>query len=258
MIAPRKFAIGRTVGHGMESADVGNWLFETGIALANNFSRQLQIAQAFAVSNGMHRIHCARNHIVKTMLDRGFGDGDFLMFLDADAQPDSRLPNPLLPPETPQPGTAPWAQSFLASSLDFLLRGNAGVVVAPAVSGPPEEKLNVFIEADGSFKRMTRDEYIATPPQFLPVVGGGTHLMLIDCGVFHRLPHPWFEDQHGPDDPKTGKRDPQFDVLKSQDAVFCLKLRQLGIPIYCNLYAPAGHIKPYVFTPPLHEVKQNE
>ena len=200
----------------------------------------------------VHRIHCARNVAAKEALKHNC---DFLLFCDPDQRPDARMFNEYIPRDE-QPNAREWALPFVQSSLDFMLSNFCSVVAAPLVSCPPALNINVFPfrENGQSYSRMTHEELAAIEPQFQQVAAMGTGLMLIDCNVLRAMPEPWFEDAYQPDqvDEKTGKvtRDPQYDVMHSQDTRFCFKVNDLRGQVYCNHFAPAGHIKPDMYLPP--------
>ena len=109
-----------------------------------------------------HRIHCARNQAAKYCLDNNI---DYLLFVDSDMGPDFRFLNPCAPKEQ-QPEAREWAKPFTASSLNFMRTQYCGVIGAPAVSGPPQNKINVFIPREGADpSRITDEEYAKTEPQ---------------------------------------------------------------------------------------------
>jgi len=240
MLKPISLLIGRTCSLRTENAEVGTWLFRTGVEFGQQMA-QMRADRACTYIDIRSRIHHSRNAIVKIALRNNF---DYLCFVDADMDPDFRLHNPLLP-DSEQPHARSWAKPFLSSSLAFMQQNHCGVVAAPAVSGPPQNKLNFFVvdwesEKDPAtglptqWRRCRREEYQSLEPQFKPVCGIGTGLMLIDMNVFRKVSEPWFDDIENED--KT-------DTEQSQDINFCRKVNAAGIPVYANLFAPARHIK---------------
>lgn len=187
-----------------------------------------------------HRIHIARNQSVDAAQQTGC---DYIVFGDPDMNPDFRLFNPYLTAQA-QPKAREWAKPFLPSSLKFMQTEACGVIGSPAISGPPDCKINVFKDRGDNVTRMSHEEYANTPPSFLQVAAIGTGLMLIDMKVFDILKKPYFEDLAHPDG------DNLLSVHQSQDCRFCLKCGEAGIPVYANLYAPSGHYKLESFEPP--------
>lgn len=238
MIRPLSLLVGRTCSYQTEHHELGSWLFQTGLLLGA-WQAQGLTGPVWSRVDIRHRIHQSRNVIARFAVEK---QCDYLLFVDGDMKPDFRVYNELLTQEE-QPDARRWAKPFLTSSLEFMRTHHCGVVGAPAVSGPPENKINVFTvdwsKTDHTghptdWKRMSHDEYAHTEPGFKPVVGVGTGLMLIDCNVFKKIPEPWFDDLED-----QGK----LDVIQSQDFVFCRKVNAAEIPVYANLFAPARHIK---------------
>ena len=238
MIRPLSILVGRTCSYQTEHHELGSWLFQTGLLLGA-WQAQQRCGPVWSRVDIRHRIHQSRNVIARFALEQNC---DYLLFVDGDMKPDFRLHNDLVPDHL-QPDARKWAQPFLTSSLDFMRSNHCGVVGAPAVSGPPDNKLNMFVvdwsKTDETghpvdWKRMTHDDYARTEPCFKPVVGIGTGLMLIDCNVFKNIPEPWFDDLEHED---------MTDVIQSQDFVFCRKVNAAHMPVYANLFSPARHIK---------------
>lgn len=229
MLKKYTLAFARTCSYGTEHHQVGTWMLETGMALG----RHPRIEKVWAHVDTRYRIHNSRNYCAKWALDKGV---DYLCFIDGDMHADFRLFNPLLPADQ-QPEARQWARPFLQSSLEFMWASDAAVIAAPAVSGPPDNKINFFVtdtEDPQMMRRMRHDELQNQSPCFMAVCAIGTGLMLIDMDVFRKLPEPWFEDL---EDEK------KYEVIHSQDCHFCVKCNQLEIPVYANLFAPARHIK---------------
>lgn len=229
MLDKKKIVIARACSYQTEHHQVGTWMFTTGMQLC----RDQRFESAWTHVDTRFRIHNSRNTLARWSLERGM---DYLLFIDGDMHADFRLMNPELDISL-QPDARPWAKPFLQSSLDYMMGNPCGVIGAPAVSGPPDNKINTFIydaNVDGNVRRMRREDMETLEPQMLPVVAIGTGLMLIDINVFRKLPPPWFEDVE--DDRKE-------EVSHSQDCNFCLKCNANHIPVFANLFAPARHLK---------------
>jgi hypothetical protein len=239
MLNKLKIAIARTCSYQTESYQVGSYMFKLGIMLGRDQALG-DMGDAYDFIDVRHRIHHSRNSLAQRALD---ANCDYLLFVDCDMQPDFRLWNPLLT-EDQQPHARRWAKPFFSSSLRWLQTHQGGIVGAPAVTGPPENKLNVFIcdpQDKTKHRRMTHDDIRTIPPAIIPCIAVGTGLMLIDMNVFRTLPQPWFEDNE--DEKKQ-------EVIHSQDCAFCIKCNQNQIAVYANLLAPARHIKPEGQDPP--------
>ncbi len=70
-----------------------------------------------------------------------------------------------------------------------------------------------------------------------PVFAGPGSGILVERSVLDKMPQPWFE---------IGKYDSE---QLQEDVVFYEKCRDLGVPIYCDLDSPMGHIAPTVAWP---------
>lgn len=227
MLKKFDIAFARTCSYGTEHFQVGSWMLETGMALG----RHPRINKVWTTVDTRYRIHNSRNWMARWAIERNI---DYLCFIDGDMHADFRVPNSAA---GTNPDAREWARPFLQSSLEFMLASDAAVVAAPAVSGPPDNNLNVFVADpldERGMKRLTREELRTQPPCFMRVCAIGTGLMLIDVDVFRKLPEPWFEDL---EDEK------KYEVLHSQDCHFCVKCNQIEIPVYANLFAPARHLK---------------
>ncbi len=239
--------------YGTEHPDVRTWNVMAVMALMKDPRfNVLGNGSIRMYTDSAHRIHCARNSAAREALEAGC---DFLLFVDPDMRPDARLFDPFLPKEG-QENAADWALPFLSSSLDFMLSNYCAIIGAPAVSCSPKNKITVFLKRDqaGNFSRMSMEEYEDTEPCFQQCTAIGTGMMLIDCNVFKNMPMPWFEDFYEPDkQDEEGNviRDPQFNVYQSQDTRFCIKAVEMGMRVYANHFAPAGHIKSEMLLPPL-------
>lgn len=239
MIDQYQILIARTCSYGTEHAELTNWMFRAAMSLRGD----ARCGAAYTQFHGEHRIHCARNELVQMAIDNKM---DYLCFVDGDMDPDFRLWNDNAPDDKQYACARKWAKPFLPSSLNFMMTERCGIVGAPAVSGPPANKLNVFLPRDTGdtpVSRMSHDEFRNTPPSFSAVYAIGTGLMLIDMDVFKAIKEPWFEDFW---DHENKQRTPRL----SQDCAFCAKCSDIGIPIYANFYAPAGHIKHQRQEPP--------
>lgn len=244
MLNKLKILIARACSYGTEYHQVGTWLFVTGMQLAKDH----RFESAWTHVDTRHRIHHARNFLSRWALDHGM---DYVFMVDGDMHLDFRLPNPALPLDR-QPDARPWAKPFLFSSLEFLMSNPGGVVGAPALQGPPEQKVNAFVHdptVQGDVRRMTHADLKATEPGMLPVIAVGTGAMLIDVNVFRKVPEPWFEDVED---------DNKYEATHTQDCHFCIKCNRLNIPVYANLAAPARHLKVANIDPPEYEPCPNE
>ena len=70
-----------------------------------------------------------------------------------------------------------------------------------------------------------------------PVFAGPGSGILVERAVLDQMPKPWFE---------VGRYDPE---QLQEDVVFYEKCRNLGVPVYCDLDSPMGHIAPTVVWP---------
>lgn len=60
----------------------------------------------------------------------------------------------------------------------------------------------------------------------------GTGIILIKCGIFLKIPRPWFEFEWFPNGAcKTG-----------EDWMFCIKAGKVGIETWCDPTIPVGHL----------------
>lgn len=232
MIHQYKLLFARTCSFGLEHPEVTDWLFQMAATLAND----PRCAGTRIAHHTEHRIHCGRNFLTTVAVENGF---DYMCFVDGDMHPDFRLWQEGVPDDRQLSTARKWAKPFLKSSLDFMMTERCGVVAAPAVSGPPANKLNVFVlreQGDTPVTRMTHDEYRNTPPSMKQVYAIGTGLMLVDVNVFRAMKQPWFSDAYD-------EANKQLEVRLSQDCNFCSQCNNLGFPVYANMYSPAGHIK---------------
>jgi hypothetical protein len=228
-----KVVIARVVGMGYEHPACGTYisLLTHQLTMSGKFGR-IEWPLAYK-----HRILDARNSLAK-MARENNDDPGFLLFVDPDMGPDIEV---IQKKEEAKP--------FFWSSLQFLTdlkagkiegfpKGSLGVVGAPAISGPPEFKVNVMIsspDSKGGMRRVTQREATEKKGHIQQCVCIGTGVMLIPLEVFEVLEQPYFDDQYK-DDKKT-------DVWTSQDSYFCLKCNRSGVSVWANWYSWARHYK---------------
>ena len=168
------------------------------------------------------RIALGRNVAVRNAMDM---ECDYLLMVDPDMQPDMYV------------GQHPQAELFFSSSLEWLECNGPGIVAAPAVSGRPLCRPNMYRmeDGDGIAHRYTHQQcrQAIEEPQFEQVAAIGTGLMLINMQVFDAIEKPWFHDLFVDD---------REDALQlSQDLYFTAGATQSGVPVWCNWFSWAGH-----------------
>lgn len=223
---------------GVWQATMATWLLNSGYCGHLEFSVEPR-----------YRIHTARNAVTLDAMQKNI---DFMIWCDPDMRVDVAWAPPGADPKANR-WYRDWALPFIPSSLEFMIKNEVGIVGAPAVSIPPDCKTNVFVfRWDKPFSRITDEEYSQTEPCFLQIAAIGTAVMLIDMQVFKVIDPPYFEDLYDPIDRF------QTDVCRTQDSVFCFKANDAGIPVFANLFAPAGHHKDWIWVPPLWDGKKRD
>jgi hypothetical protein len=161
---------------------------------------------------------------------------DFLLMVDNDMSPDREL----LVNGDPQ------AKPFWDSTWEFMKnRAEPCIVAAPYCGPPPLSNLYVFYWAnwqnweqnpqpDHRLEQYTRNE-AAQLTGIQPVGALPTGLMLIDMRIFRTLKPPWFYYEWA--DEYAAKKSSTEDVTFSRD------LGLIGIDLFCNWDAWAGHWK---------------
>jgi hypothetical protein len=231
---PRRLKIALCCGYRTACPELVAWCFQAGVELATRW-REYNL-QPSGVDFGFYlssRILMNRNLAAADAID-----GDLLLFVDPDMVPDIgfgttyRLPDAI----------ANRQKRFLESSLLFLSRHPASIVGAPAIRDGDLE-YNVFVHDENGQRRITRAEaeQRLASPCIEEVAAVGTGLMLIDMAAIRRLTPPWFNDVY--DDGMMTS------LHASQDVWFCDRARQAGCHIFCNWYAPCGHVKSQVLVP---------
>tara|TARA_R110000803_G_scaffold205530_4_gene272287 strand:+ start:9249 stop:10088 length:840 start_codon:yes stop_codon:yes gene_type:complete len=222
-----KLAIARPVGGGYEHPDCGTY-----VAMTSVDACQLESFDAADhICPQKNRILEARNWIVKKAIDI---EADYLLMVDPDMCPDVEHNGPNYRP-------------FFTSSFEFLEQlyaghhgfpaGTPGVIAAPALSGPPEFKCNVFepTNVKGGIRRISQSEARDRRGQIERVALIGTGLILIDMKVFEKVKVPWFDDMY--------KSPLKETVWTTQDSYFCNNCNENGVPVWCNWYSWAAHWK---------------
>ena len=217
--------IARPVGLGFEHHDTGTYLADVSVrAYASGL-----FSAVHWTTTTQHRILEARNNLAQKALDCG---ADYLLFLDPDMDPNA---------EQDEPHYAP----FMETSIKFLEElkagkhgmpeGSLGIIAAPALSGPPEYKCNVFAGAPNNMRRVTQQEAMDRKGCIDRVVGIGTAVMMIPTAVFKKLPQPWFDDVY--------ENDIKSKVWITQDINFCQQCNSNGVSVWCSWYSFATHYK---------------
>ncbi len=227
--------IARPVGLGTEHPDTGTYLAYAAMQAGNTG----RFSSVHLVTSTQHRIMEARNYLTEKAMK---ADCDYLFFLDPDMDPLEEVGQPHYKP-------------FLETATDFLeeLRmgvfadqglpaGSLGIIAAPALSGPPEYKCNVFEGDPEHLIRVTQRQAMNRKGSIDRVVAIGTAVMLIPMEVFRRIPQPWFDDIY-----ENGSRSK---VWVTQDINFCQKCNEHGISVWCSWYAFATHFKTVGVTRP--------
>lgn len=162
---------------------------------------------------------------------------DYLVMLDSDMCPDL-------------PGRG--AKPFWESTLDFMLKNRQPCMVAVPYCGPPPlENVYVFrwakwnnsnVSPDCRLDFFSREE--AAGLAGIQRVGAlPTGLIMIDMRVFEKMTPPYFYYEY--------KDETQSELASTEDVTFTRDANMLGIPIYCNWDAWAGHHKRYRVDKPL-------
>ena len=179
-----------------------------------------------------HRILDTRNTYVEMAKET---ECTHLLFLDPDMEPDVEVGHDAQ--ALPFFDTS-WRfiQQVANGQVERLPSGSLAVVGAPATSGPPDFKINVFpSDDDGNIYQHSPLDVIEKKGHFERVAAVGTALMLIPMEAFDLIEPPYFDDLYT-DQKKCG-------VSQSQDVYFCLKCADKGISIWCNWYSWARHYK---------------
>ena len=238
-VGTMKVMIARPVGFGYTQASEGTYMFNLGIALG----RDERIAESWCFEIHNARIHMARNQAVDIARQR---KATHILFVDPDMSPDMYAGHK----------DHPEAKAFLQSSFEFLMSNPLAVIGAPALGGAPHYNSNVYVrEQDGKSRRASHEYCLERhkTPAFEQVDGIGTGLMIIPTKVFDLLEKPYFDD--------TFLNEEKSEIRFSQDLYFTTKCTDAGIPVYCNWYAWAGHVKSEVVGNPesvLHKVGASE
>lgn len=217
-----KLMVGRPVGLGSEKTDVGTFLMELAI-FACHYNRIGELCESESISS---RILLNRNIIAQEAINQKC---DFLLMIDPDMSPDHY---------TKGENKRAQAKSFLQTSFQHMMDNPFGVIAAPACSERPKRLTNVFLtNPDGSGRRMTYSETRERlrEPAIEQVHAIGTGLILIHVPIFTVLTHPYFDDVYANVE-KT-------ELSLSQDVYFTQNCHMAGVPVWCNWYAWAGHIK---------------
>jgi hypothetical protein len=235
-------AIGRFPYGGIERTECVDWL----IRIAETVATDPRLDYCWLKENDTP-ITMTRNKMFADACNMG---ADFLLIVDSDMAPDIELQGR---------HKDPFARPFFESSLEFMLDHKGPCVVAAPYCGPPPHE-NVYIFQWGnkesgvpherqqhSLDQFTREQ--AALMSGITQVGAlPTGLMLIDCRVFKELPYPFTYYEYegdGVECPQCKGRHagPQAKKASTEDVTFTRDLTMLGIPVYCNWDAWAGHCK---------------
>lgn len=235
-------AVGRFPYGGTERTECVDWLIEVAAKLA--VDRRFNFC--FLKENDTP-ITMTRN---KMFADAKRMGADFLVIVDSDMAPDIELRGA---------NADPFAKPFFESSLEFMLAHQGPCVVAAPYCGPPPHE-NIYVFQWGnqesgvpherqqhSLDQFSR-EHAAMMSGITRVGALPTGLMMIDMRVFDNLPHPWTYYEYKSDGLecpacKCKTAGPQAEKASTEDVTFTRDLTMLGIPIYCNWDAWAGHCK---------------
>lgn len=155
---------------------------------------------------------------------------DYLLMIDSDMVPDM------------YPAGEHGIKPFFQSTLDFMLAHNGPcVVAAPYCGPPPNECVYVFqwvnfANDDPGFSIQMYERSEATKLEGIQRAAAlPTGLILIDMRAVELLPHPRFYYEW--------KDETESQKASTEDVVFTRDLTCVGVPVYCNWDAWAGHIK---------------
>ena len=98
--------------------------------------------------------------------------------------------------------------------------------------------LYIYIEPedkeDNIENRTTESKTIEPNGEIIDIDGTGMGCFLVKMDIFDKIPYPWFEFKYFN---KNGKW-----AQTSEDLVFCQKLQDIGIKIYCDPFVKCPHI----------------
>lgn len=209
---------------GSEAYAVADWLVKTVIAMKSDS----RIGEVQHKTYDDTPITMSRNRAV---LDARANKADYLLMIDSDMVPD-----------VPTPGSRP----FWISTFDFLLETRdkgPSVVAAPYCGPPPHENVYAFRWAnwqnDEPEKTFFLDAFTRhEAAQLAGIQSAGalaTGLIVYDIRAFEKLPHPWFDYEYT--DETCAYKSSTEDCFNTRN------LGLIGIPLYVNWDAWAGHIK---------------
>jgi hypothetical protein len=212
----------------VDHPDVTDWLVSTVIKA----KADPEISEVISLRKDDTPITMTRNLCVRNALRQNV---DFLLMVDNDMAPDRELMK-----------GDPEAKPFWDTTWQFMKkRGAPCIVAAPYCGPPPISNIYVFYwgnwqnweqnpQPDHRLEQYTRNE-AAQMTGIQPVGALPTGLILIDMRIFDKLKPPWFyyewKDEYADQKAST------------EDVTFSRDLGLLGIDVFCNWDAWAGHWK---------------
>ncbi len=241
-----KLAVGRFPYGGIEHSECVDWLIDTSSKLA----RDPRFSVCWLKENDTP-ITMTRNKMFRDTIQMG---ADLLLIVDSDMAPDCEL------------RFDPHAKPFLESSLDFVVNHPGPcVIAAPYCGPPPHENIYVFewknketgvpVESSGLKLDQFSREQAAMMRGITEVAALPTGLMLIDVRALAKLPvpHTYYDfENDGPACPGCKRKAPGPQAVKAstEDVTFTRDLSNMGVPVYCNWDAWAGHVKKKIVRKP--------
>jgi hypothetical protein len=174
-------------------------------------------------------ITMTRNLAVERAKEAG---ADYLVMIDNDMSPDI----PVL-----------GAKPFWESTMEFMLNHNGPCIVTAPYCGPPP-RCNIYVfqwanwmnnsaQPDIKLDQFTREQ--AAQLSGIQRVGAApTGICIIDMRTFKKLKPPYFYYE-------WADKELQHQKASTEDVTFTRDADMLGIPVYCNWDAWAGHWKRY-------------
>jgi hypothetical protein len=237
MQEPIKLMIARFPYGAQEHPDVCDWVTTTVIQARED--PRIKEIRRWRVDDTP--ITMGRNQAIKMAMRLGC---DMILMIDADMSPDGYLvENPYRITSVAE------AMPFWSTSFDFLWKqrrdGRPSVIGAPYCGPPPHENIYVFHwetkasdipddEGNHTLEQYTRFQ-AATMRGITEVAALPTGLILMDMEAVAKLqpPYTYYE---WTDEKEDGK-------ASTEDVTFTRDLTMLGVPLYCNWDAWAGHWK---------------
>lgn len=213
-----RVAIGYLTG-----ADVADDFADSLLGLLAHPDNAGRIAARIHKRSGVN-VSAGRNWVAASFL--AHTDAEWLLTLDADVTFDADLLDRLL--AVADPRARP-----VVSALYFGYDGEARA---------PYPHLYQFIDDATAPSGVRTVRFCNYPKGLIEVIGTGAGAMLIHRDVLVRMrdaafdpAFPWYQETSMVNDAVTG-----------EDMTFCLRVRELGLPVYVDTRIVCGHVKPVV------------